>query len=199
MLGFKPGRGPLLPVVMRLGDTLSPQGGGWAVLARAVGEELSRSGVPGPAGRAAGRGAGAAAARAARGGGPAVRRGPGGGRAARRGGARGHAAAGRTAARGGGRAGRRLGGGADGAAARGGGGDGGAGSARRPWYDARRLDIDLLLWRLRDHPDLADFVQRAIGPLLDHDRRSRPALLPDPGDVPRAMPDARRRRPASCT
>ncbi|WP_170102242.1 PucR family transcriptional regulator, partial [Streptomyces viridosporus] len=48
----------------------------------------------------------------------------------------------------------------------------------RPWYDARRLDIDLLLWRLRDHPDLAAFVDRAIGPLLDHDRRSRPLLLP---------------------
>ncbi|WP_239011276.1 PucR family transcriptional regulator ligand-binding domain-containing protein [Streptomyces sp. S-9] len=46
VLGFKPGPGPLLPVVMRLGDTLSPQGGGWAVLARAVGEELSSLGVP---------------------------------------------------------------------------------------------------------------------------------------------------------
>ncbi|SCD95506.1 purine catabolism regulatory protein, partial [Streptomyces sp. di188] len=52
------------------------------------------------------------------------------------------------------------------------------GLPERPWYDARRLDIDLLLWRLRDHPDLADFVRRAIGPVLDHDRRSRPALLP---------------------
>ncbi|MDQ0712374.1 DNA-binding PucR family transcriptional regulator [Streptomyces luteogriseus] len=48
----------------------------------------------------------------------------------------------------------------------------------RPWYDARRLDIDLLLWRLRDHPDLAAFVDRALGPLLEHDRRSRPPLLP---------------------
>ncbi|OSP30435.1 transcriptional regulator, partial [Streptomyces sp. 13-12-16] len=37
---------------------------------------------------------------------------------------------------------------------------------------------DLLLWRLRDHPDLADFVDRAIGPVLDHDRRSKPPLLP---------------------
>ena len=45
-------------------------------------------------------------------------------------------------------------------------------------YDARRLDIDLLLWRLRDHPDLAAFVDRAIGPLRDHDERSRPPLLP---------------------
>ncbi|MET9973266.1 PucR family transcriptional regulator ligand-binding domain-containing protein, partial [Streptomyces sp. NPDC006356] len=45
VLGFKPGDGPLLPVVMRLGDALSP-GGGWAVLARAVGEELASVGVP---------------------------------------------------------------------------------------------------------------------------------------------------------
>ena len=52
------------------------------------------------------------------------------------------------------------------------------GLGERPWYDARSLDIDLLLWRLRDHPDLASFVDRAIGPLREHDRTSRPALLP---------------------
>ncbi len=46
VLGFKPGTGPLLPVVMRLGDALSPSGGGWAVLARAVAEELTSVGVP---------------------------------------------------------------------------------------------------------------------------------------------------------
>ncbi|MBE4775239.1 PucR family transcriptional regulator ligand-binding domain-containing protein, partial [Streptomyces caniscabiei] len=45
VLGFKPGAGPLLPVVMRLADGLSP-GGGWAVLARAVAEELASVGVP---------------------------------------------------------------------------------------------------------------------------------------------------------
>ncbi|MGW7791955.1 PucR family transcriptional regulator ligand-binding domain-containing protein, partial [Streptomyces tricolor] len=45
VLGFKPGGSPLLPVVMRIGDTLSP-GGGWAVLARAVSEELAAVGVP---------------------------------------------------------------------------------------------------------------------------------------------------------
>lgn len=45
VLGFKPGTSPLLPVVMRLGDGLSP-GGGWAVLARAVAEELASVGVP---------------------------------------------------------------------------------------------------------------------------------------------------------
>ncbi|MCF3965493.1 PucR family transcriptional regulator, partial [Streptomyces fuscigenes] len=52
------------------------------------------------------------------------------------------------------------------------------GPGDRPWYDARALDIDLLLWRLREHPDLAAFVERAIGPLRTHDRTSRPALLP---------------------
>ncbi|RDG31720.1 PucR family transcriptional regulator, partial [Streptomyces corynorhini] len=52
------------------------------------------------------------------------------------------------------------------------------GLSERPWHDARRLDIDLLLWRLRDDPDLAAFVERAIGPLRAHDRVSRPALLP---------------------
>ncbi|WP_199835272.1 PucR family transcriptional regulator, partial [Streptomyces scabiei] len=52
------------------------------------------------------------------------------------------------------------------------------GLADRPWYDARRLDIDLLLWRLRDHPDLAAFVDRAIGPLREHDDRAKPPLLP---------------------
>ncbi|MDX3070054.1 helix-turn-helix domain-containing protein, partial [Streptomyces sp. ND04-05B] len=52
------------------------------------------------------------------------------------------------------------------------------GLGERPWYDAQRLDIDLLLWRLRDHPDLASFVDRAIGPLREHDRTSRPVLQP---------------------
>jgi purine catabolism regulator len=52
------------------------------------------------------------------------------------------------------------------------------GLPQRPWHDARRLDIDLLLWRLREHPDLAAFVDRAIGPLLAHDRSARPLLLP---------------------
>ncbi len=46
VLGFKPGTSPLLPVVMRLGDALAAPGGGWAVLARAVAEELASVGVP---------------------------------------------------------------------------------------------------------------------------------------------------------
>ncbi|MFE9094830.1 PucR family transcriptional regulator [Streptomyces sp. NPDC007264] len=178
VLGFKPGRSPLLPVVMRLADGLSPAGGGWAVLARAVAEELSSVGVPVLLGvrpvegrvplllglrsesersPVADRVAAALRAGVERAGmrrpgapPPVVVVGVAGGWAAASAGLR-HAAETATAAQ---------------------------GLPERPWYDARRLDIDLLLWRLRDHPDLAAFVDRAVGPLLDHDRRSRPPLLP---------------------
>ncbi|MET9257270.1 PucR family transcriptional regulator [Streptomyces sp. NPDC003717] len=178
VLGFKPGTSPLLPVVMRLGETLAPAGGGWAVLARAVAEELASVGVPVLLGvrpvegrvplllglrteteRAAVADRVAAALRAGveragmqRPGAqpPVVVVGVAGGWAAASAGLR-HAAETASAAQ---------------------------GLTDRPWYDARRLDIDLLLWRLRDHPDLAAFVERAIGPLRDHDERSRPPLLP---------------------
>ncbi|MEU0846277.1 PucR family transcriptional regulator [Streptomyces sp. NPDC005962] len=50
--------------------------------------------------------------------------------------------------------------------------------ADREWYDVRSLDVDLLLWRLREHGDLAAFVDRVIGPLLVHDRTARPPLVP---------------------
>ncbi|MFG2854438.1 PucR family transcriptional regulator [Streptomyces mirabilis] len=177
VLGFKPGNGPLLPVVMRLADGPSP-GGGWAVLARAVAEELASVGVPALLGvrpvegrvplllglrseseRAAVADRVAAALRAGveragmqRPGAqpPVVVVGVAGGWAAASAGLR-HAAETATAAQ---------------------------GLTDRPWYDARRLDTDLLLWRLRDHPDLAAFVERAIGPLRDHDLRSKPPLLP---------------------
>jgi purine catabolism regulator len=177
VLGFKPGEGPLLPVVMRLAPELSPSGN-WALLARAVLEELSAVGVPVLLGvrpvegrvplllglrseseRTAVADRVAAALRAGleragleRAGAhpPVVVVGVAGGWAAASAGLR-HAAETATAAQ---------------------------GLSDRPWYDARRLDIDLLLWRLRDHPDLAAFVDRAIGPLLDHDRTSRPPLLP---------------------
>ncbi|MER5442389.1 PucR family transcriptional regulator [Streptomyces sp. NPDC002790] len=181
VLGFKPtGSGPLLPVVMRLPETgmgLSP-GGGWAVLARAVSEELASVGVPALLGvrpvegrvplllglrseseRAAVADRVAAALRAgvARAGmqragalPPVVVVGGAGGWAAAAAGLR-HAAETATAAQ---------------------------GLDDRPWFDARRLDIDLLLWRLREHPDLAAFVERAIGPLQEHDRRAKPPLLP---------------------
>ncbi|MEU1197896.1 PucR family transcriptional regulator [Streptomyces sp. NPDC005813] len=177
VLGFKPGAGPLLPVVMRLADGPSP-GGGWAVLARAVAEELASVGVPLLLGvrpvegrvpllvglrseserpTVADRVAAALRAGVERAGmqrpgaqPPVVVVGVAGGWTAASAGLR-HAAETATAAQ---------------------------GLSDRPWYDARRLDIDLLLWRLRDHPDLAAFVDRAIGPLRDHDNRSKPPLLP---------------------
>ncbi len=177
VLGFKPGAGPLLPMVMRLGDALSP-GGGWAVLARAVTEELASVGVPVLLGvrpvegrvpllvglraeaerpAVADRVAAALRAGVERAGmqrpgarPPVVVVGVAGGWAAASAGLR-HAAETATAAQ---------------------------GLPDRPWYDARRLDIDLLLWRLRDQPDLAAFVDRAIGPLRAHDDRSKPPLLP---------------------
>ncbi|MBQ0850078.1 MULTISPECIES: PucR family transcriptional regulator [Streptomyces] len=177
VLGFKPGTSPLLPVVMRLADGLSP-GGGWAVLARAVAEELASVGVPVLLGvrpvegrvpllvglraeserpAVADRVAAALRAGVERAGTqrpgaqpPVVVVGVAGGWAAASAGLR-HAAETATAAQ---------------------------GLSDRPWYDARRLDIDLLLWRLRDHRDLAAFVDRAIGPLRDHDHRSKPPLLP---------------------
>lgn len=177
VLGFRPGEMPLLPVVMRLAPELSPSGN-WALLARAVLEELSSVGVPVLLGvrpvegrvplllglrteseRTAVADRVAAALRAGveragleRAGShpPVVVVGVAGGWAAAGAGLR-HAAETATAAQ---------------------------GLGDRPWYDARRLDIDLLLWRLRDHPDLAAFVERAIGPLRDHDRTSRPPLLP---------------------
>jgi PucR family transcriptional regulator, purine catabolism regulatory protein len=177
VLGFRPGDSPLLPVVMRLGDALS-RSGGWAVLARAVSEELASVGVPVLLGvrpvegrvpvlvalrseserpAVADRVAAALRAGVERAGmqrpgaqPPVVVVGVAGRWATVPAGLR-HAAETATAAQ---------------------------GLPDRPWYDARRLDIDLLLWRLRDHPDLAAFVDRAIGPLRDHDNRSKPPLLP---------------------
>ncbi|MEU0670503.1 PucR family transcriptional regulator ligand-binding domain-containing protein [Streptomyces lavendulocolor] len=188
VLGFKPGDGPLLPVVMRLGSDVLPSGN-WSLLARAVLEELSAVGVPVLLGvrpvegrvplllglrtesertAVADRVAAALRAGVARAGlvgapaggwsppgghPPVVVVGVAGNWAAASAGLR-HAAEAAAAAR---------------------------GLPDRPWYDARRLDIDLLLWRLRHHGEgaaLTAFVDRAIGPLQEHDRTSRPALLP---------------------
>ncbi|MFJ9033843.1 PucR family transcriptional regulator [Streptomyces sp. NPDC102274] len=177
VLGFKPGEGPLLPVVMRLAPESAPAGN-WALLARAVLEELSSVGVPVLLGvrpvegrvplllglrsesertAVADRVATALRTGVERAGlerpgaqPPVVVVGVAGGWAAASAGLR-HAAETATAAQ---------------------------GLPDRAWYDARRLDIDLLLWRLREHPDLAAFVDRAIGPLRAHDRSARPALLP---------------------
>ncbi|MFF2195419.1 PucR family transcriptional regulator [Streptomyces sp. NPDC058157] len=176
VLGFRPGGGPLLPLVMRLSSELVPSGN-WSVLARAVQEELSSVGVPVLLGvrpvegrvpllvslraeseRTAVADRVAAALRAGveragldrAGAPPVVVVGVSGSWAAASAGLR-HAAETATAAH---------------------------GLPARPWYDARRLDIDLLLWRLREHPDLAAFVDRAIGALRTHDATSRPPLLP---------------------
>ncbi|MFF0449223.1 PucR family transcriptional regulator [Streptomyces sp. NPDC004609] len=174
VLGFRPGTGPLLPIVMRL----SLSSGTWAPLAHTLLEELSAMGSPvllgvrpvegrvpllvglrSEAERPAVADRVAAALRAGveragleRAGAhpPVVVAGRAGGWAAVSAGLR-HAAETATAAQ---------------------------GLTDRPWYDAHRLDTELLLWRLREDPDLAAFVERAIGPLREHDAASRPALLP---------------------
>ncbi|WP_433343054.1 PucR family transcriptional regulator [Streptomyces sp. CA-253872] len=178
VLGFRPATGLLLPLVMKLPETTGAPGAGWGQLVRAVHEELSGLGVPvllgvrpvegrvplllglreeaeraGLADRAAAAlRAGTERAGLLRPGAPepVVVVGPAGGWAAAAAGLR-HAAHAADAA---------------------------PDLDPRPWWDARRLDIDLLLWRLRGQPDLAAFVERALGPLLRHDRTARPPLLP---------------------
>ncbi|MFE6688113.1 PucR family transcriptional regulator [Streptomyces sp. NPDC057743] len=180
LLGFRPGAEAILPVVMRLPAAL-PSPGSWAVLAQALREELAGPGVPvllgvrpvegrvpllvalrGGQERAAlaDRIAEALRAGVARAGldrpsaqRPVVVVGAPGDWAAAGPGLR-HAAEAAAAAQ---------------------------GLPEAPWYDAQRLDIELLLWRMRDHGEqgmLSDFVERAIGPLLAHDRTARQPLLP---------------------
>ncbi|GAQ57338.1 PucR family transcriptional regulator [Streptomyces acidiscabies] len=171
VLGFKPGAGPLLPIVMRLGDP-------GTLTARALAEELASLGVPVLLGvrpvegrvlvllglraeqdratladrAAAALHAGADRAGTRRPGSPppvVVVGVPGTWTAAAA--SLHHATEAATAAQ---------------------------GLPPQPWHDARHLDTDLLLWRLRDHPDLAAFVTRAIGTLRSHDTRAKPPLLP---------------------
>ncbi|MEV0373960.1 PucR family transcriptional regulator [Streptomyces sp. NPDC050636] len=180
LLGFRPGTEPVLPVVMRLPAGL-PSPGSWALLAQTLREELAPLGVPvllgvrPVEGRApmlvalrAGQSRDALAdriAEALRAGvvragldrpsthRPVVVVGTAGDWAAAGPGLR-HAAEAAAAAQ---------------------------GLPEQPWYDARRLDIELLLWRMREHGEqdvLTDFVERAIGPLLAHDRGARQPLLP---------------------
>ncbi|MEV6104327.1 PucR family transcriptional regulator [Streptomyces sp. NPDC051940] len=177
VLGFEPRRdGPLLPVVMRLAEP-APSGN-WALLVRAAGEELAAVGVPvllgarpvegrvlvllGLRGEAERQAVATRAAAALRAGAeraglagsgvrpPVVVVGGAGGWAAVSAGLR-HAVETAAAAE---------------------------GLPSRPWYDARRLEIDLLLWRLRDDAQLAAFVDRALAPLLAHDAGARAVLLP---------------------
>ncbi|MFT2020143.1 PucR family transcriptional regulator [Streptomyces sp. 796.1] len=188
VLGFRPGDGPLLPMVMALPTAVVlPDGGDhWAALAGALGEELAAVGAPVLLGvrlpearvpllvgvRAADERAAVAERvtgalraaverawpeqapalghRGARSGPPVVVVGLVGGWDAVGAELR-HLASAASAA-------REL--------------------PDRPWHDVRGLEVDLLLWRLREHGDLAAFVHRMIGPLLSHDRTARPPLLP---------------------
>lgn len=59
--------------------------------------------------------------------------------------------------------------------------DGAASAAPLPpaaWHDARRLELQRLLWHWRQDRELAALVTRRLGPLIEHDRRRRHALLP---------------------
>ncbi|MET9648151.1 PucR family transcriptional regulator [Streptomyces syringium] len=180
VLGFRPGPGPLLPVVLRpqARHTGPAPADSWSALAHAVREELTAVGAPVllgvrlPEGRmpllvglreetdraavaervAAALRAGVERAWPERAGSrpPVVVVGAAVGWAAV-GAALRHAADAATAAQ---------------------------GLPDRAWHDVRRLDVDLLLWRLRSHGDLSAFVERVIGPLLAHDRAARPPLLP---------------------
>ncbi|MBS1883112.1 MAG: PucR family transcriptional regulator [Actinobacteria bacterium] len=48
---------------------------------------------------------------------------------------------------------------------------------QREWYDAELPDVDRLLWGLREDPELGEFVDRRIGPLLAWDEGGRANLL----------------------
>ncbi|MEU9504400.1 PucR family transcriptional regulator [Streptomyces sp. NPDC048196] len=180
LLGFRPGPEPVLPVVMRLPAGL-PTPNSWALLAQTLREELAALGAPvllgvrpvegrvpmlvalragQPREALADRVAEALRAGVVRAGldrptthRPVVVVGAAGDWAAAGPGLR-HAAEAAAAAQ---------------------------GLPEQPWYDARRLDIELLLWRMREQGEqgvLSDFVERAIGPLLAHDRGARQPLLP---------------------
>ncbi len=48
----------------------------------------------------------------------------------------------------------------------------------RPWHDVSALELHRLLWSRRDDADMAGFVQRSLGLLIEHDRRRSRDLLP---------------------
>jgi purine catabolism regulator len=54
----------------------------------------------------------------------------------------------------------------------------GASVAPRSWHDATAPDIDRLLISLGDQPALRGFVERRLGPLLQHDQERASKLLP---------------------
>lgn len=48
----------------------------------------------------------------------------------------------------------------------------------RPYHDAAAPDLERLLATLKDEPNLAEFVTKRLGPLLDHDAQRKHKLLP---------------------
>lgn len=185
VLGFHHDAGPLLPVVVRLGPEAPGDGvvpaADWAPIAHAVHEELAGLGLPVLLGvrpvegrlalllglRTAGERVAVADRVAA-----ALRAGLARARQTRVTGPEAHppvvvvAASGPWPA-----AGPGLRHAAEAAAAA-------RGLTEQAWYDARRLDIEVLLARMREHADLAAFVRRAVGPLVEHDHTTRQPLLP---------------------
>jgi purine catabolism regulator len=47
-----------------------------------------------------------------------------------------------------------------------------------PWHDVAALELPRLLWRARHDEELAGFVERTLGTLLDHDARRKLRLVP---------------------
>jgi purine catabolism regulator len=48
----------------------------------------------------------------------------------------------------------------------------------RPWHDATAMPVERLLWRLRDQDDVRRYVDRMLGPVLEHDAQRRHPLMP---------------------
>jgi PucR family transcriptional regulator, purine catabolism regulatory protein len=48
----------------------------------------------------------------------------------------------------------------------------------RRWHDATAPDLERLLWSLRDDDRMDGFIERRLGPVLDHDRRRAAKLMP---------------------
>lgn len=48
----------------------------------------------------------------------------------------------------------------------------------RPWHDSHQLELQRLLWHSRDDKYLQDFVNRCLGPLVEHDSERKHSLLP---------------------
>jgi purine catabolism regulator len=49
---------------------------------------------------------------------------------------------------------------------------------QRPWHDVTVPEVDRLLWLMRERPELRDFADARLGPLIKHDNRRSTKLLP---------------------